>query len=398
MNDLWTVAWTASIPGVGPKRFRSLQDRFPNLRELLTLPMEQLLRVGVPEKLTQSIISHREKHRPEEIRLFCQKNAVTVIPYSQVNEENMTSMGSSQKSGRFMEKIPASAGMTREEYPPLLAEIPDPPVVLYIQGNFPDSDRPTIAVVGTRNITSYGKKVTQDLTTALVHAGCVIVSGFMYGVDAVAHEACVEASGQTIAVLGYGLGVPYFPKTHDVLAKKIQSHRGCLVTEFPPWQHAVPGNFPSRNRIVSGLSLGVLVTEAAQKSGSRITAGLAVDQGREVFAVPGPMNSPYSEGTKDLVNLGAKLVTSAQDIVEELEIQATGHRAHATVNNFNRVHFANELEEKIHHYIEENTQASLEDLIIHTQASARDLAQALSSLELSGVIEQDNSGSFSLST
>lgn len=203
--------------------------------------------------------------------------------------------------------------------PELLSEIPDPPAQLHIRGSWPDEKFPRIAVVGTRHVTSYGRKVTQRFTKDLVNAGFVIVSGFMYGVDAIAHETAIDCGGKTIAVLGYGLDAPYYPRSHARLAEKILSHGSCIVSEFDSRTVAIPENFPRRNRIVSGLSLGVLVTQAGVKSGSLITARLAVEQGREVFAIPGPIDSPYSEGTKELINLGAKLVTSIRDIVDELQ-------------------------------------------------------------------------------
>ncbi len=189
---------------------------------------------------------------------------------------------------------------------------------LYRRGALPDPSLPTIAIVGTRQITPYGRYVTQQFTKELVAAGFVIVSGFMYGVDAVAHETCIDNGGKTIAVLGYGLDAPYYPRSHALLAKKLLAHGSCLVSEYAPHVHAHASHFPRRNRIVSGLSLGVLVTEAAVRSGTMITARLAAEQGREVFAVPGPFDSLYSEGTKELVNQGAKLVTSIHDIVDEL--------------------------------------------------------------------------------
>lgn len=204
---------------------------------------------------------------------------------------------------------------------PLLTQIPDPPKQLHINGTFPDPSLPTIAVVGTRQVTAYGRKVTWELTQSLVKKGFVIVSGFMYGVDAIAHRACIASGGKTIAVLGYGLEAPFYPRSHAILAQEILDSGGCLVSEYEPHTQAIAQNFPKRNRIVSGLSLGVLVTEAAKHSGSLITARLAVEQGREVFAVSGPIDSPYSEGTKALVNLGAKLVTNVEDIVEELPVR-----------------------------------------------------------------------------
>ncbi len=200
---------------------------------------------------------------------------------------------------------------------PLLSQIDDPPKRLYVRGKLPDFSKPMIAVVGTRHVTDYGRKVTYSLARDLATAGFTIVSGFMYGVDAIAHGAAIDAGGKTIGVLGFGFDYMY-PKSHASLAKRMLETGNTLVTEFEPEVPAMPQNFPRRNRIVSGLCLGVVVTEAAKNSGSMITARLAVEQGREVFAVPGPIDSLYSEGTKELINLGAKLVTNVSDIVDEL--------------------------------------------------------------------------------
>lgn len=189
---------------------------------------------------------------------------------------------------------------------------------LYIKGMMPDPNRPRIAVVGTRRVTPYGRRVTEKLTRELVDAGFVIVSGLMYGVDTVAHETCIARGGTTIAVLGYGFDAPYFPTSAAGVANKILMSGGCLISQFEPGVRAIPQNFPQRNQTIVDLSLGVLVTEATPKSGSLLTARLAGECGKEVFAVPGPIDSPYSEGTKELVNLGAKLVSSIRDIVDEL--------------------------------------------------------------------------------
>lgn len=203
------------------------------------------------------------------------------------------------------------------EYPQLLREIADPPKVIYVKGSVNFNVQPMIAVVGTRRITPYGQLAAREFTQGLVEAGFAIVSGFMYGVDAVAHSSALEAGGRTIGVLGFGLEHMY-PTSHRELASKLLASGNSLITEFPPWMRPFPTNFPRRNRIVSGMSLGTLVIEAASKSGSKITARLAAEQGREVFAVPGVFNSVYSEGTKELINLGAKLVTSVNDILDEL--------------------------------------------------------------------------------
>ena len=198
-----------------------------------------------------------------------------------------------------------------------MQNIADPPSALFVKGKLPPQSLPLIAVVGTRKVTDYGREVTTLLTKQLVAAGFGIVSGFMYGVDAIAHQTAIEAGGITIGVLGFGFD-HMFPKSHIRLANEVLNHNGCLLTEFPSWQPPLPQNFPLRNRIVSGMSVGVLVTEAASKSGSLITARLAAEQGREVFAVPGPITSEFCNGTKNLINLGAKLVTNVDDILEEL--------------------------------------------------------------------------------
>lgn len=210
--------------------------------------------------------------------------------------------------------------ITDVRYPKRLREIPDPPSELYIQGEVPDFSLPMIAIVGTRHVTTYGEKVTQFFTRELIKAGFTIVSGFMYGVDAIAHQTALKEQGRTIGVLGFGFDYMY-PANHRSLAKQMIDSGNCLITEFLPDQPPRPWSFPKRNRIVSGLCLGVLVTEAAKKSGSKITARLAAEQGREVFTVPGAIDSLYSEGTKELVNLGAKLVTNVDDILEEFSNQ-----------------------------------------------------------------------------
>ncbi len=289
MNDKARVlrAWVGSIPGVGPKRFEQLRSLFPNLEDLLSLPRASLLSAGIPEKLAALIIKQRTDHSPDSIAAYCLKHKITMLAQDD------------------------------EDYPHLLREIPDPPIVLYAKGILPNEKFPKIGVVGTRQMTDYGRDVTHELTSELAKLGCVIVSGFMYGVDAYAHKTAIDAGGKTIGVLGFGFDHMY-PREHRELALKMIDSGNCLVTEFAPWQAPTPGNFPARNRIVSGMCLGIVVTEAARKSGSKITARLATEQGREVFAVPGPMHSAFSEGTKELVNMGAKLVTSAADIVEEL--------------------------------------------------------------------------------
>ncbi|MEC4677172.1 MAG: DNA-processing protein DprA [Nitrospirota bacterium] len=207
-------------------------------------------------------------------------------------------------------------------YPARLLAIYDPPPVLYVKGILLDGNRasedegPTIAVVGTRKTTAYGRRVTDRLSQALSEQGVTIVSGFARGVDSIAHRAALNAGGQTIAVLGCGLDCIY-PPEHKKLYQDI-NERGLIVSEFPLGTPPVAHNFPKRNRIISGLSLGCLVVEAGLKSGSLITARLAMEQGREVFAVPGAIDSVLSAGPHQLIASGAKLVQTVGDILVEI--------------------------------------------------------------------------------
>jgi len=204
-------------------------------------------------------------------------------------------------------------------YPGLLKEIHDPPKCLWAQGDC-DFSGPMIAVVGARDCTAYGQKVAYEIAKALARAGVCVVSGLAYGIDTAAHQGALEGGGRTVAVLGCGIDQAY-PARNQKLKEKIV-RQGTVLSEFAPGVEAAPWTFPKRNRIVSGLSLGVVVVEAGLKSGSLITADFALQQGREVFAVPGPVTAAQSEGTNRLIQNGAKLVISVDDILDELGAHA----------------------------------------------------------------------------
>ena len=205
---------------------------------------------------------------------------------------------------------------TDAQYPPLLREIPDPPLVLHYSGDRSLLARAGVAIVGSRRATPYAINVAAHLTRPLADAGLVIVSGLARGVDAAAHTAALDARGATIAVLGTGIDVIY-PRSNARLFERI-AERGLIVSEFSPGTPPLAANFPMRNRLISGLTSGTVVIEATSRSGSLITARMAAEQGREVFAVPGSIFSPASEGTHRLIQYGAKLVHDVNDIVEEL--------------------------------------------------------------------------------
>jgi len=206
---------------------------------------------------------------------------------------------------------------SEEDYPKLLKEIYDPPVVLFCKGELLLEDNFALSIVGSRKLSEYGRRITEKLAYELAFLGITIVSGLARGIDSVAHKSTLSAGGRTIAILGSGVSCIY-PPENKMLAEKIIKN-GAIISEFYPDEGPRKENFPRRNRIISGLSFGTLVTEATINSGALITASFALEQGREVFAVPGNITSKTSEGTNYLIQKGAKLVTKVEDILEEIE-------------------------------------------------------------------------------
>jgi DNA processing protein len=205
--------------------------------------------------------------------------------------------------------------LSHEEYPELLREINSPPDPLYLEGCL--TEQPMIAIVGSRRASRYGLDIARTLAADLAQAGITVVSGLARGIDAAAHRGALAGRGKTVAVLAAGLD-PVYPPEHADLAREIVEHGGGLVSELPCGTAPLPGRFPVRNRIISGLSKGVIVVEAAQRSGALITARMALDEGRDVMAVPGSIHNPYTAGTHDLLKKGAALVTSLDDVLNVL--------------------------------------------------------------------------------
>jgi len=209
-----------------------------------------------------------------------------------------------------------AVGLSEPTYPEMLKQIEDAPVILYMKGTIQPEDRYAIAIVGSRKPSSYGISVAERLSEELASMGFTIVSGMARGIDAISQKGALRVGGRTVAVLGSGLDVPYPPENKGLMDKIAGS--GCVISEFPLGTAPDRENFPRRNRLISGLSFGVLVVEATSDSGTLITAGYALEQGREVFVVPGNITSPNSEGTNKLIKKGAILTRNAEDIVEEL--------------------------------------------------------------------------------
>ena len=276
------------VKGIGPMKVRALLDHFGDLESAWTADAVELRQAGIDKRALGSLLRDRAKLDLDvELEKLAKQN-VTVLTWDDAR------------------------------YPSRLLQIPDPPPVLYVRGRFVDDDEWAVAVVGTRRSSAYGKTVTQRLVTDLSANHVTIVSGLARGIDGEAHRAALKTYGRTIAVLGCGLDLIY-PPEHRNLAREIMEH-GAIVSEYPLGTRPEASNFPPRNRIISGLSLGVLVVEAGIKSGALITADYAADQGRDVFAVPGNLYARSSLGTNRLIQDGARLVTGAEDILEELSL------------------------------------------------------------------------------
>ena len=287
-KDLAYWVATSAIPGVGTATFNYLLKHFKTLRTFWDSPSEQIRKLKLDTRTKDSILEFRTKVDPK-------------IYLDSVYEKGIKVLS-----------------LADRDYPANLRSISDAPPVLYFRGTLLPSDDLAVAVVGARHATIYGRQVTEKLVSNLAASGLVIVSGLARGIDSIAHRAALNAGGRTIAVLGSGVDTIYPPENRELAEKIVQN--GALVSEFPLGFPSVPSNFPARNRIISGLSLGVLVTEAAIDSGSLITAGQAAEQGREVFAVPGPINSKMSEGTNNLIKEGVHPATEVEDILEILDI------------------------------------------------------------------------------
>lgn len=275
------------VPYIGSNRLQRLLDHFGALDRAWTASAVEL-RTALDERSLGSLLRCRAEIDPDREMSRIEQAGIRVV--------------------------------TRQcrDYPGLLTEIPAPPPVLYVKGTLSHQDAVAVSIVGTRRLTPYGREVTKRLATDLARAGVVVVSGLARGIDGVAHEATIEAGGRTLAVLGSGVNVIY-PPEHRNLAERM-TESGALISDYPPDRDPDAPNFPARNRIIAGLTLGTIVVEAPARSGALITADFAVDYGREVFVVPGSVLSDASEGCHRLLRNGARVVTSAADVLDDLNL------------------------------------------------------------------------------
>lgn len=354
-------------PQVGPKRFfeiaNFLEAHSYSIQDFWKFSEKRLLDIGLPQSFLPIFQKHRASFDIAGTLAHLKKNEITTISVFDAS------------------------------YPKLLQEIPDKPPILYVKGDFTKINEKPIAVVGTRKITSYGKMVTRKFVADLVQQGYSIISGFMYGVDGEAHQSAIDAGGYTVGVLGYGFDYLY-PKSHAKLMTDVLRSGGALITEYPPHTEPVAGRFPARNRIVAGLSLGVLVVEASVNSGSKITAQFAGEYGREVFTVPGVITSPYAEGTKDLANSGAKLVTQVSDILEEF----TGNHYSNPMRQLDATKLLEQIDVEIDRQIVElliSQELEVDDIVRLSKQEVSLIMTRLSLLEMQGIVTQQ-SGRFGI--
>jgi len=355
-------------PGVGPRVTARLLEHFGSAEAIFDAPRRDLALLRLTPETIESIANRELYDRAE------------------------AEIGKVRKLGG--EILVLDDGI----YPTLLRETYDPPVVLYVKGAWSESlDLPCVAIVGSRRCSTYGQNAALMLSRELAQRGVTIISGMARGIDAAAHRGAIEAGGRTVAVMGTGLDRVY-PRDHQKLAQEILKHNGALVTQFPLGTPPVSENFPYRNRVISGLSLGVVVVEAAENSGSLITARLAMEQNREVFAVPGNITSSNSFGTNYLIKgAGAKLVQQWQDIASELppEIAAQllpppGKKSRKKGELVDQLQLAprdlSEHERAIFKLLSTDTPQQIDALAESTRLSITQLTSALLTLEMRELI------------
>lgn len=298
MSTSTDAYWLAlrRVRGVGARVARVLLEKFGDAPEIFQLGEEQLVAAGV--------------YRP---------TAKNIVQFAQFEELDKELCELARLGGSLIR-------WSDDNYPAGLRQIPDPPTFLYLRGVMPAGERDCVAIVGARAASDAGRHMAHRLALELAAKGITVVSGLARGIDAEAHRGALEANGRTIAVLGCGIDIIY-PPEHRKLADSMVSGNGALISELSLGKQPVPENFPVRNRLIAGLSLGVVIVEAADKSGSLITARLALEQDRQVFAVPGSPLTGKSRGSNRLLKEGAKLVECVEDVIEELAPQLAGVRA-----------------------------------------------------------------------
>ena len=338
------------VKGIGAARLRMLLNYFEDIEAAWNASSQQLREAGLSQKIVESLLQVRTDGSLEKTwqRIFAQE--IQVITWDD------------------------------DEYPRRLKEIDQPPPVLYVRGGVGIADEWSIAIVGTRRITAYGRQVTEEIAGALAGSGLTVISGLARGVDSIAHKAALATGGRTIAVLGSGVDIIY-PQEHRALAEKIIA-QGALISDYPPGTPPEGVNFPPRNRIISGLSLGVIVVEASERSGALITAEFAVDQGRDVFAIPGPIYAPQSIGCNRLIQQGAYMLLKPRDVLESLDLNLVVEKRAAR-----SVLPANPTEAQLLSSLSQQP-LHVDEIQARTNLPVENVTAALTMMELKGMVKQ----------
>ena len=339
------------IPQIGPVKVRRLLDHFGDLATAWSAGVHELGEAGLDHRALENLVAARHVINLDAELDKIARAGVRVLTWAD------------------------------SKYPALLAAIPNPPPVLYVKGEIKSDDEWSVAVVGTRRASAYGREVTRQLVADLVRNRITIVSGLARGIDGEAHQTALDNSGRTLAVLGCGVDVIY-PPEHRKLAQAISEH-GALVSEYPLGTQPDAANFPPRNRIISGLSLGTLITEGDENTGARITIEYALEQGRETFAVPGNMYRRESRGTNKLIQQGeAKLVTRADDILEELNLTMVAQHQEVRA-----VAPENQTESTLLKYLSADP-VHIDELGRETGLPIATVSSTLALMELKGIVKQ----------
>lgn len=347
MNNLPYYLALNRMERVGPRTVAKLQKRWPDLENMFRLSATELEQEGLSPALAQTIAGFNLNMIDEDLNWLQAADNHHILTWDSC------------------------------DYPALLKEINDPPIVLYVKGVLGSLNPPKLAVVGSRNPTVTGSENARHFAKAIAAYGVTIVSGLALGIDAEAHRGCLESKGQTIAVLGTGIDQIY-PRRHHSFAQQIVQN-GLLISEFPLKSPPTAGHFPRRNRIISGLSLCTLVVESAIKSGSLITARMALEQNRDVLAIPGSIHNPLARGCHYLLQQGAKLVTSVADVLEELQIDSEQQSADKTTlplasGNKNLVKFIG------------FEMTTVDQIILRSGCTVEQVTSELAELELNGAV------------
>ena len=351
--------WVAlsRIPGLGCVGFKKLAGHFEDPTEALSVSRTALAEIeGLDQQAIDGLCNFSAWDEAEKEIVKADRAGVKIVPFTDSN------------------------------YPARLRMITDPPPLLYLKGEIRQEDEKAVAIVGSRSTSDYGRRVARDLCRGLASFGFTVVSGMARGIDGTAHETALNAGGRTLAVLGSGVDCVY-PAEHDKLYQRI-SENGAVISEFPMGTRPLAFNFPARNRLISGLSLGVVVVEATEKSGSLITAGLALEQGREIFAVPGEVGSSRSRGAHRLIRQGAKLVETVDDIIEEIapQLVARGGKAQSAPKPSLPQNLGDE-SQKIFSLFQERA-LQIDEVIESSGYSPSRVLEILLELELDGYIKQ----------